>query len=334
MKRLNVSKRKQWPVYLVRATVAIVAAALLVSPAWAVEGVDYTILKDPLLYGNLDQDDIPPPSGQFMCGPTAAVNSFKYLENAYPAIYGNSLVPIGASGGNDLDGDGNVDSYDDMIAVAQTIGDQPPPVAPAVPQYMNTKQVLGGPGGSGTWDDMFIYGKHKYIEAMLPNMTLYEAQLKPAWAWPGIPARPVDEVPPIAKPAWVQHNTQPDGIFLYNELNDCEDVEILIVDLPWGHYLTVTGLSWVDANSDGLIQGGENAKVFYIDPVTGLPGFSNIGGQVNPGDPIFVAYGVFQNAQLVMTVSESPIPEPASAMLLVIGLPALIWRRRIRQRGN
>lgn len=330
MKRFNLSKRKQRPVYLVRATVAIVAAALLVSPAWAYAngGQQYIIQKDQALYGNLDQDDIPN-GGQFMCGPTAAVNSFKYLENAYPAIYGNSLVPVGASGGQDLNNDGIFgDSYDDMIAVAMTVGDQPPPIAPAMPQYMNTKLVLGGPGGSGTWDDMFIHGKKKYIEAMLPNKTLYEAQLKTTWAWVGVPARPADEVPPLPKPAWVQQNTQPDGIFLYNELNDCEDVEILIVDAAWGHYLTVTGLNWVDANGDGLIQGGENAQVFYIDPCTGQPGVSAIGGQNVPGDPVRVNYGLFANAELVMTVSES-IPEPATMALLAMGgLAALIRRRR------
>ncbi len=335
MKRFNVSKRKQRPVYLVRAMVAIVAAALFVSPAWAYAngGQQYIIQKDQALYGNLDQDDIPN-GGQFMCGPTAAVNSFKYLENAYPAIYGNSLVPVGASGGLDLDGDGNVDAYDDMIAVAQTIGDRPPPIAPAVPQYMNTKQVLGGPGGSGTWDDMFIYGKQKYIETVLPNQTVYAAQLKSQWAWPGALARPADEIPPIAKPAWVQDQTQPDAVFLALELGACEDVEILIIDGAWGHYLTVTGIQWIDANNDGLINagvGGENALLHYIDPVTGLPPLAPapIGGQNIVGDPIFVSYPLFPNAQLVMTVSESPIPEPTTMTLLGLGgLAALIRRRR------
>ncbi len=178
----------------------LMAATILLLTSVALAQTDYTILKNQQLYGNLDQDDtIPPPLGQVMCGPTAAINSFKYLENAYPAIYGNSLIPIGASGGMDLNLDGNFgDSYDDMIAVAQTVGSA---------WYMNTKVALGGPGGSGTWDDMFIFGKQKYIEAKLPGKTIYAAQLKSQWAWPGVPNRPADEIPPIARPAWVQDQT-------------------------------------------------------------------------------------------------------------------------------
>lgn len=275
----------------------------------------YNIQKDPTLYGNLDQDDIPQ-GGQYMCGPTAAVNSFIYLQNAYPATYDTSLVPMGSAGGLDLDGN-NIpgEYYDDMIAVAQTVGS---------PVNMNTLPVLQG-GGCGTWDDMFIYGKSNYIESVLPNKTIYAAQLKSQWAWAG---RPVPETPPIAKPLWVQDLTQPDGIFLFNELNDCEDVEILIVDGDWGHYLTVTGLVWNDGNGDQLIQGAENASVLYIDPVTGLPGVSPIGGQTIPGDPIRVSYGAFPQAELVMTVSESPIPEPMTLSLLALGALAVLRKRK------
>ncbi len=307
--------------------------ALLGFAPVAVGATDYTILKNQQLYGNLDQDDIPQ-GGAFMCGPTAAVNSFKYLENAYPALYGNSLVPIGASAGQDLDGDGNFgDAYDDMIAVAMTVGDQPTAVPPA-PLYMGTKAALvGAGGGAGTWDDMFIYGKQKYIETMLPNKTIYSAQLKSTWAWPGAPPRPADEIPPIPKPPWVQHNTQPDAVFLALELAACEDVEILIVDGDWGHYLTVTGIQWIDANNDGLINAGaagEPAFLHYIDPLTGLPPLAPapIGGQNVVGDPVRVSYGLFPQAELVMTVSESPIPEPATMTLLAIGAVVLVRRRK------
>ena len=304
-------------------SLVLTAVTILLLTSAGLAQTDYTILKNQQLYGNLDQDDtIPPPLGQVMCGPTAAIDSFKYLENAYPAIYGNSLIPIGASGGVDLNLDGNIgDSYDDMIAVAQIVGS-------AV--YMNTKVALGGPGGSGTWDDMFIFGKQKYIEAMLPNQTIYAAQLKSQWAWPGVPPRPADEVPGIARPAWVQDQTQPDAVFLATELADCEDVEILIIDGDWGHFLTVTGIQWVDANNDGLINAGvENAFLHYIDPVTGLPPVAPapIGGQNVAGDPVRVSYGIFPNAELVMTVSESPIPEPVTLGLLVIGGMVMLRRR-------
>ncbi len=117
-------------------------------------------------------------------------------------------------------------------------------------------------------------------------------------------------------------------MFLFNELNDCKDVEILIVDGDLGHYLTVTGLVWNDGNGDQLIQAAENASIFYIDPATGAPAFSPIGGQVNPGDPVRVSYPNFPQAELVMTVSESPIPEPMTLSLLALGALAALRKRR------
>jgi len=95
------------------------------------------------------------------------------------------------------------------------------------------------------------------------------------------------------------------------------------------HYLTVTGLQWVDLNNDGLINANvENAQVHYIDPATGKPGSSTIGGQNLPGDPVRVAYGNFPQAELVMTVSESPIPEPATLGLLTFGALGVLVRRK------
>ncbi len=305
----------------------VVAAVLVMSLTQGVQAEEYSILKDPSKYGNLDQDDIPQ-GGQYMCGPTAAVNSFIYLQTAYPGVYDTSLVPLGSSQGQDLNGDGVFgDSYDDMIAVAMTL---------AGAQYMNTKpNLMGGGGGAGTWDDMFIYGKTTYFEFMLPNHSTYAAQMKSQWGWVmdafGMP-RPADEIPPIPKPWWVQDLTQPDAMFLYNELNACEDVEILIVDGDWGHYLTVTGLQWNDVNGNQLIESVENAWIYYIDPATGAPGASPIGGQLIPGDPLRVNYGLFPMAELVMTVSESPIPEPGTMMMLgtgLMGLAGMFRRRRL-----
>jgi len=302
MKNFNVGK-------VICATVLIAVAVVFVSPTSAAL---YSILKNQQLYGTLNQNQIPN-GGQYMCGPTAAVNSFVYLEKAYPATYGRSLVPDTIANG--------VYDLQELIAAAQTV---------ASPANMNTKAVLqGGGGGAGTWDDMFIFGKRNYIEANLPNQTVYAAQLKSQWAWLGNPPRPADEVPGIAKPAWVQDQTQPDGIFLYNELNDCEDVEILIVDGDFGHYLTVTGLVWNDVNNDLLIQGAENATLHYIDPATGLAAVSPIGGQNVAGDPVRINYGLYPMAELVMTVSESPIPEPATLSLLVVGGAGLLRKKRM-----
>ena len=298
-----------WSIIMPAVVAGLVTVAVLAVPAGATM---YNIQKNQQLYGNLNQNQIPN-GGQYMCGPTAAVNSFVYLENAYPNVYGRSLVPDNnpPNGQHDLA---------EMITAAQTVGG---------PNNMNTKANLnGGGGGAGTWDDMFIYGKMNYIEASIPNVTTYAAQMMSQWAWVGNPPRPADEVPPIAKPAWVQDKTVPTWQFLYNELNDCEDVEILIVDGDWGHYLTATGFTWNDADNDFIIDPNEGAQLSYIDPATGNPGVSAL-MQQGLGTPIFVNYGSYPYAQLVMTVSESPIPEPATmTMLAAGGLLALLRRKR------
>ncbi len=256
-------------------TVTIAAIACFASSgggiADALGGTIYDIQKNQGLYGNLDQDDIPT-GGKYMCGPTAVVNSFIYLQNMYPATFGTSLVPAGASAGQDLDNDGNFgDSYDDMIAIAQILGN---------PLHMNTKPTIGGASSAtaaGTWDDMLIFGKWKYMESVLPGVTVYGAEMDEVWDWVG---RPPGENPGIPKPAWVHDGTDPlfhpTWQFLYDELVACEDVEILIVDEGWGHYLTVTGFVWNDANGDGVVDAAEGAIIHYIDPATGLPGTSAI----------------------------------------------------------
>ena len=229
------------------------------------------------------------------------------IEQRYPLTYGRSLVPDTIVNG----------LYDqaELVAVAQTL---------AGANYMNTLLNPAPGANTGTWDDMFIYGKYQYIEDNAPWTTVYAAQLSSVWDWPG---RPVGEDPPIAKPDWVQDNmaTGPTWQFLYDELVACEDVEILITDSDWGHYLTLTGFHWNDVNNNLTIDANEGT-IDYIDPATGAfagpsPMFQNVlDGQ------IFVSYGLFPNAQLVMAVSESPIPEPAGLALL--GLALLRVRRK------
>jgi len=108
---------------------------------------------------NLSQNNIPG-WGNVSCGPTAAVNSFVYLQNKYPGIYDQKLVPPGVG----------------MVGVAQTLGGA---------GYMNTI------ANQTTYHDDFIWGKMTYIEQKVPGVTVYEAQdqwnwtnpnrIKPAW---------------------------------------------------------------------------------------------------------------------------------------------------------
>src|SRR5262245_35686701 len=74
-------------------TLALIAVVLLAGPALAAP-ISYDVdLNSDNQFGTLKQTDVTGcennPTGTLACGPTAAVNSFVFLENVYPTIYGN-----------------------------------------------------------------------------------------------------------------------------------------------------------------------------------------------------------------------------------------------------
>jgi hypothetical protein len=281
------------------------------SVSQANDPVLYHVEKDVDLYGNLDQDDIPG-GGEVDCGPTAAVNSFVYLENKYPITYDRSLVPD-----TEIPPDG-IRDYDELVNAALML---------AGANYMNTKP----PGG--TWYDMFVYGKYRYIEDQIPGVTAYQSQMLWAWGFPGInPVRPADEIPPIPRPDWVTDLMYPTWQFIFTELHDCEDVEILLSWEGGGHFLTLTGFNWNDADGDGIIDPEEGATMMYIDPATGDPSATGIWNVAVDSE-----YEIMTNYEtgsvITMAVSESPIiPEPATIAMVAMGMFGVIGlvRRKMR----
>ncbi len=291
-----------------RLVVVFAAVVLMAGLATPASAALYNIQHSSTLFGDLNQNDLP--SGINYCGPTAAINSFKFLQNSYPGIYGNSLVPYQ---GFDLDLDLDVDYYDDMMAAATILGGA---------SYMNTQSGTSTP--SGTWADMFIYYKQKYIEDLLPGKTTYAAELSGTWADPT--GRFAPQIPPTPKPSWVDDNTLPTWGFLYNNLVDGEDVEILLIDESWGHILTLTGFNWDDVDNDLIVDAGESATIGYIDPATGAYSTSAI-SQTTFGGQLIVSYPG-HSAQLSMAVKESPVPEPTTLVLLCVGGLCLVLSRQ------
>ena len=185
-----------------------------------------------------------------------------------------------------------------LISVANTL---------ASPAYMSCS-ICGG----GTFIDDFIYGKQKYIDQVAPNTTRYAAQEPFAWnVIRGGVAQP--------KPAYIQA-VNPTFNFLFNELSDGEDVEILI-NGDFNHYLTLTSFSW-----DTVLMSG---TMDYIDPGTGQHGISDI-SQI--GNLINTNYGG-GSSNIVAAVTES-VPEPSSLALLFIAFVGLgfTWCWRLDRR--
>jgi hypothetical protein len=130
---------------LAAAAAAILAIAL--SPAGAA-AAQYDIDLSATLgaYGTLDQTQVGPPAddgSNNFCAPTATMNSFTFLSNAYPSVYGNALL-----GGTA-----------DWLSAAQLL---------AGPGFMNTNR------NTGTTEANWINGKVNYINTYAPGTTYFE----------------------------------------------------------------------------------------------------------------------------------------------------------------
>lgn len=145
----------------IRGSLAAISFSLLLGPAAPARGgMIYDKQWDPDLYGHLDQHSTD--CSDLGCGPTAAVNSFVFLQNKYPDIYGMKLTG---------------DTYDSWMGTANELLDQ---------HYMDCDC---GPGGSGTNIADFISGKEKYLNEFAPGTTEVHAQnfhdpanpIKPTW---------------------------------------------------------------------------------------------------------------------------------------------------------
>lgn len=251
--------------------------------------------NDPDLFGTLNQQEVGL-IGDSACAPTSVVNSFVYLEQRYPAIFGRSLVP-------EITVDGQYDP-DELKAVALTLAGE---------AYMNTTDA------DGTQDGYMAYGKEKYMGERAPDKTLYRAVAEGAW-----------DGPAGMQPDWYQAGTVPTIEFLYEALAGAFDVE---VGVTWtspgetgGHWITAYGLTF-----DTLTQVG---SLSFIDPwqaadITGmieiLNGKIQLTYQGGAADPDTLTSII----DIIVAETAAAIPEPAVLLLFGAGgLTLLVVRRR------
>jgi hypothetical protein len=244
---------------------------------------------DPDLFGNLDQAKTNCPN--FSCGPTAATNSFAYLQRRFPQVYGSSLIP-------DTNNNGMIDEAE-LIAVANNVG-------------ANFMKSCVNNCGTGTYIEDFIIGKRDYIESKVPGKTKYGAQIALKWRVNAddFPAGNPGSHLGTPKPDFVQDMRAATLAFLAGEIARGEDVEVFVA---WGtnnaHYLTLTGISYNDQTNMGTLN--------FIDPAGGLPGMANILG-LNANGVIQTSYA--GGSSLFHAVSEST-PEASTVLgLLALGL--------------
>ncbi len=168
-----------------------------ISPAAAIlyeAGNDYN------LYGHLYQNDVPEIGGMACC-PTAAINSFTYLQNRYPMIYETKLA-----------------SNPPTIADVQTI---------AGPNYMDTNPFIG------TTDPLVIWGRYLYIESQRPLQTQYACQISTLDGQP-LHGDQIDNAWPVNRPLPAYLNNAPGSVavptwqFIYQNLRRGSDLGVTI----------------------------------------------------------------------------------------------------------
>lgn len=278
---------------------AVGLALILLPLPSALAGMTYHHDLDPdhSLFGNLKQTDVPDcGDGLFACGPTAAVNSFAFLQRKFPDIYDHALIP-------DTDMDGGID-YEEMVATAVALGGD---------DYMMCAECQGG-----TLASNFISGKRKWIEERVPGKTIYKERSNPDWD------------------------------FLFGELWDMEDVELLVGFYNdagtriGGHYVTLTKFWWDDVDMDDVVDVAEEAMIGFVDPADGMLKMQAL-AQSGLGAILQTNYGVglaistpsgqatIASTRIERAISESPIPEPATIALVSLGFLGLVSLARRRQ---
>ena len=152
-------------------------AGVLLSPWLSSSGVAevWTAQENEALFGYLDQSTLnvlyASQYGSGGCGPSSATNTLVYLQNAYPAIYGNKLIlkaPV------DQNRDGLVNYYDDWIYTAAVAGSSAATSGMGSSYFMATTTQ-----GSHTCN--YVSGETAYLENHVPNQAVYASQC----AWVG-----------------------------------------------------------------------------------------------------------------------------------------------------
>ncbi len=285
---------------------AATLAALSLGPAHA---VPMTASEPAAMFGDLAQGATKCPAAN--CGPTAAINSFVFLQKMYTKVYGDKLI------GNA----GMQPTKAELIAAANNLA-------------CNFTQNCTANRSAGTFIGDFILGKQDYINTIsggaLNDSTTFAAQISQTWG------DAIDPNHKQAKPGYVTDDKKPTWNFVLNQIKHEEDVEVEIAFPGGAHYLTLTGISFDPATKKGTLS--------VIDPFTGMATANPLPLVLETGakkkNPLTGFLAVNYRSMLssvVGAVAESPknpkqaVPEPTAAALLIAGLAGLLAVRRQRR---
>ncbi len=261
---------------------------------------DITTYSEPFgMFG--DQANMSPP-GQpnGICAAASAINSFIYLENQYPNVYGQ---PNGGKLTPNYNATNNNDPTDTLNFGVNGFGMDPNNNNMPYPGYYPSPL----PANSG-----YVATKTQWFNTYAPGTTSIDS-----W-YLGTPGDPSN-----------QNNVNPSPQIFQSQLQAKEDVEFFIQGSAY-HVLTLTDLtvntdtaptsysvSWLDCN---------DTSMEYSSPVTFAAN-----GQMQITGVYGYPNGSLEN--ITAAFAESPVPEPSTLVLLSIGAVSLLaygWRRRMK----
>lgn len=278
----------------------LIAAALVASSSSLAYGTAFNVSESFNLFGQQQNFTCPGPGAGGVCGAIAAVNSFAFLQNMYPGIYGTSLLPnYNATNMTDMT-DATAFATGSWGEPTFAHSDDTPTADVDIGYYSRFLPV--NMGGLGATDPNATYLQTKmdwFSDHVQGNTTIF-----------------------------AQFNT-PTVAQLAAEIMAQEDVEFFVKDqtnATFYHALTLTGIS-CDANN--------NCSITYQDPnqptvnqsvAISINGAGAIQFTGVPGSGF--AGAVFIDAAF----AESPVPEPMDWVLVSTGVIALCGLR-MRYRG-
>lgn len=247
------------------------------------------------------------------CSATSIINSFRFLENHYPKIYGNSLT-----GKTNAD----LENARDKLRDGYTNSDGVKRLGTGCPSSkFSFKQI---------WE-----AKVQYLEDFAPKKTAFLGMQK------------IDTITgkDLDTKGWLKEDSitkaNPSFAFLLKEIQDGEDVEFAFVGKNQDgqnvdHMMTLTSVHFDDVNNNKSRDAGEKAWIDYLDPES--PGALSGKKELGEKDG-FLTFDYtlgdvkVMGAQIYLAYSESPlpVPEPSEMALLGFGLFAALganWQRK------
>jgi len=234
-----------------------------------------------------------------ICGAVSSINSFTYLSRKYPSIYGDDLLP-------DYNATTNTDSSD---AKKFAVDGWQEGTNPNRTGYYNRT-------GGAELD--FLNTKKDWFHDFALDTTVFNS-----W-W----------TQPAGHPEWASpdNNNSPTIADLAAEIQHGEDVEFFVQDGDFYHVMTLTGIvcdedmncsiKYQDPNDPAQDSPNETMAKIYMADVTIMDGmitFEDVPGSGHTG-----------TVKITAAFAESPIPEPATAVIIVLGACGLLGCGRQR----